>query len=107
MTMASDEHVATALRELAKALLEGSRNSASAAHGDSLPEEPDGDRRKRLKSLSEQVQAMANNPRAATYLGFEGAWKQARELGAEVPSEITIAVASAFMQRPHVRSRIK
>ena len=105
--MASDEHVATALREFAKALLEGSLTSASAAHGNSLPEEPDGDRHKRLKSLSEEVQAMANNPQAATYLGFEGAWKQARELGAEVPTEIIMSVASAFVQRPHVRSRIE
>ena len=47
--MASDEHVATALREFAKALLEGSRNSARTAHGNPLSEERQRDRRKRFE----------------------------------------------------------
>jgi hypothetical protein len=82
--------------------LQLSRNRT--ASGEPSFEEQEGERRKRLNSLSEQVHVMANNPRTATYLGFERVWKQARDLGVEVPSEITMAVASAFMQRPHPTS---
>jgi hypothetical protein len=99
--MASDEHVATALRAFAKALLQGSRVSGA------LSEEQEAVRRKHLEGLSKSAQVLAVNPRAATYLGFERIWKEARELGVEVPSEITMAVASAFMQRPHIRARIE
>jgi hypothetical protein len=101
--MASDEHVATALRAFAKALLQGLRNGA--ANG-GPPSQQERERGKQLKVLSERVEAMANNPPTATYLGFEGVWKEAQQLGVEVTSDITIAVASAFMQRPHVSSRI-
>jgi hypothetical protein len=104
--MASDGHVATALQAFAKALLQASR--IRTPNGDPSFEEQEGERRKRLNSLSAQVQVLANNPRAATYLGFERVWKEARELDVEVPSEITMAVASAFMQRlPYVSSRIE
>jgi hypothetical protein len=58
-----------------------------------------------LKGLSERVQAMANNPQAATYLGFQDIWNEAQQLGVEVPRQITMAVASAFMQRPHVKTQ--
>ena len=75
--MASDEHVATALKEFATALLQGSRDGA--ANGDPLSQKRQGERLKQLKGLSERVQAMANNPQAATYLGFEGIWKEGRE----------------------------
>jgi hypothetical protein len=103
--MASDEQVATALRAFADALMQSSRNSGTS--GGPLSEEQKVKRRNRLKSLSERVQAMANNPPTATYLGFEDIWKEAQQLGVEVTSEITIAVASAFMQRPHVSARIE
>jgi hypothetical protein len=102
--MASDEHVATALKEFATALLQGLRDGA--ANGDPLSQKRQGERLKQLKGLSERVQAMANNPQAATYLGFEGIWKEAQQLGVEVPTEITMAVASAFVQRPHLSSRL-
>jgi hypothetical protein len=99
--MASDEHVAAALRAFAKALLQGSRINA-------VTDGPlSAGRREQLEGLSKRAQVMAVNPRAATYLGFERIWKEARELGVEVPSEITMAVASAFMQRPHTGSRIE
>jgi hypothetical protein len=100
--MASDEHVATALKEFARALLQSSRDGA--ANADPLSQKRQGERLKQLKGLSERVEVMANNPQAATYLSFEGIWKQAQQLGVEVPREITMAVASAFMQRPHVSS---
>ena len=101
--MASDELVATALRAFAKALLQGLRNGAENG---GLVSEQERVRGEQLKDLSERVQAMANNPQAATYLGFEGVWKEAQQLGVEVTSDITITVASAFIQRPHVSSRI-
>jgi hypothetical protein len=102
--MASDEHVATALRAFAKALLQGLRNST--ANGGPLSEQGR-ERGEQLKGLSDRVRAMANNPQAATYLGFEGIWNEAQQLGVEVPREITMAVASAFIQRPHVSSRVE
>jgi hypothetical protein len=103
--MASDEHVTTALQAFAKALLQGARNRTP--NGDPSFEEHKEERRQRLNGLSAQVQVMANSPRTATYLGFERVWKEAREMDVEVPSEITMAVASAFMQRPHVSARIE
>jgi hypothetical protein len=102
--MASDEHVATALRAIAKALLQGLRNST--ANGYPLSEQERA-RGKQLKGLSERVETVANNPQAATYLGFEGIWREAQQLGVEVTSDITIAVASAFVQRPHVSSPVE
>jgi len=95
--MASDEHVATALKEFARALLQGSRDGA--ANGDPLSEERQGERRQQLKGLSERVEAIASDPSTATYLGFAAVWTEAQRLGVEVPREITMAVASAFMQR--------
>jgi hypothetical protein len=53
--VASDEHVATALRAFADALIQGWRNGGTS--GGSLSEEHE--RRNRLKGLSERVQAMA------------------------------------------------
>jgi hypothetical protein len=103
--MASDEHVATALRAFADVLMRCSRNGSGKDDG-TLSEEQRVERGKQLKGLSERVQAMANNPQAATYLGFEGVWKEAQELGVEVTSDITVAVASAFLQRPHVSSHV-
>jgi hypothetical protein len=88
------------LRAFAEALMQGWRNTG--ASGGPISDEQKVERRKRLKGLSDRVQAMAANPQAATYLGFEGIWKEAQELGVEVLSEITMAIASAFMQRPHV-----
>jgi hypothetical protein len=85
--------------------MQGSRNGGAV--GGTLSEEQKVERRKRLKGLSDRMQAMAANPSAATYVGFEGVWKEAQELGVEVPSEITMAVASAFVQRPHVSSRVE
>ena len=102
--MASDEHVAAALKEFATALLQGLRDGA--ANGDPLSQKRQGERLKQLKGLSERVQAMANNPQAATYLGFQDIWNEAQQLGVEVPTEITMAVASAFVQRPHLSSRL-
>src|SRR4029078_13519038 len=96
--MASDEHVAKALKDFGRALVQGSRDGA--ANGGPLSEERQGERRKQLKGLSARVETMASDPSTATYLGFEGVWKEAQELGVEVPREITMAVASAFMQRP-------
>ena len=97
--MASDEDVATALKDFARALLQSSSEGAPA---NPLSEERQGERRKQLKGLSERVEAMASDPSTATYLGFAAVWTEAQELGIEVPREITMAVASAFMQRPHV-----
>ena len=51
--MACDEHVATALREFAKALLEGSRNSARTAHGNPVSESGSETAANGLKGLSE------------------------------------------------------
>jgi hypothetical protein len=101
----ADEHVATALRAFADALIQGSRNNGTS--GGPLSEEQKVERRKRLRGLSDRVQAIAAKPCSATYLGFESIWKEAQELGVEVPSDITMAVASAFMQRPHVSARIE
>src|SRR5262245_40638244 len=95
--MASDEHVATALKEFARAILQGSRNGA--ADGGALSEERQGERRKQLKGLSERVEAMAGDPSTATYLGFAAVWTEAQELGIEIPRKITMAIATAFMQR--------
>src|SRR6516164_4970143 len=64
--MASDELVATALRAFAKALLQGLHNGAENG---GLVSEQERVRGEQLKDLSERVQAMANNPQAATYLG--------------------------------------
>ena len=63
--MASDEHVATALRAFADALMQGTRNGG--AGGGALSEEQKIERRKGLKGLSERVQARAANPNAATW----------------------------------------
>ena len=79
---------------------------ATARKNGGLVSEQERVRGEQLKDLSERVQAMANNPQAATYLGFEGVWKEAQQLGVEVTSDITITVASAFIQRPYVSSRI-
>ena len=92
--------MATALRAFAKALLQGSR--INAVTDGPLSEEQKARRREQLEGLSKRTQVIAVDPSADTYLGFEGIWKEAQELGVEVPSEITMAIASAFMQRPHV-----
>jgi hypothetical protein len=85
--MASDEHVATALKEFATAHLQGSRDGA--ANDGPLSERRQGERDKQLKGLSERVEAMATDLSPATYLGFAAVWTEAQELGVEVPSEIT------------------
>jgi hypothetical protein len=105
MTFDGATNVATALKAFADALMQGWRNSG--ASGGPISDEQKVERRKRLKDLSDRVQAMAANPQAATYLGFEGIWKEAQELGVEVPSDVTMAVASAFLQRPHVSPSIE
>jgi hypothetical protein len=38
-------------------------------------------------------------------MGFAAVWTEAQGLDVEVPTEITMAVASAFTQRPHASSR--
>src|ERR1700686_1646613 len=102
--MASDEHVATALRAFAKALMQSSHANMS---GDApLSGDQDAVRRKRLQDLAAGVQAMAASPRAATYQGFDSTRREAQELGAQVASEILINVASAFRRRPSASRRI-
>jgi hypothetical protein len=61
--MASDEHVATALRAFADTLMQGSRDSGTS--GGPLSEEQKVERRKSLKALSELVYPMAANPSAS------------------------------------------
>ena len=102
--MASDEHVASALRAFAKALLQSSH--VNLTRDALLSEDQDAVRRKRLQDLSARVQAMAASPRTATYQELDSTRREAQELGAEVANEILIGVASAFMQRPYPSSHI-
>jgi hypothetical protein len=99
--MASDNHVATALTAFAN---EVRRNSRFEPGETTLltPEQAD-IRLRRLEELATEAEALAANPRAATYQGFERILNQVRELGAAPSGEIVIGVASAFMQRPHFR----
>lgn len=102
--MASDEHVATALRAFAKALMQSSHANLT---GDALlSKDQEAVRRKRLQDLSARVQAMAASPRNATYQEFDSIRREAQELGADVASDILIGVASAFMQRPYPSSHL-
>ncbi|MFI5012614.1 MAG: hypothetical protein ACHQAY_09720 [Hyphomicrobiales bacterium] len=59
-------------------------------------------RRRRLEELANEIDTLAANPRAATYQRFELILQQVQELGVSTAREIIIAVASAFMQRPHI-----
>jgi hypothetical protein len=97
--MASDEHVAAALGEFAQELARSSRKEVRA----STPKQSRAGEQ-RLKALSEMARAMARDPRTATYLAFDAILNEAQRLGAEVDHEITIRVASAFVQRPHFRA---
>jgi hypothetical protein len=100
--MASDDHVATAQDAFAKEI---ARNSRTDLGGGGLltPDESEF-RRHRLQKLAIDVQAMAASPRSATYKVFEQILQQAQGLGAKIEGETIIAMASAFMQRPHVRA---
>jgi hypothetical protein len=96
--MSSDGHVAAALYAFAKDIRRKADPSRGAARSHSNGES----RRHKLEQLAAQAEGMAANPRKATYQGFERILKQAEEFGAPPERDIVIAVASAFMQRPHV-----
>jgi hypothetical protein len=99
--MASDDHVAAALHAFAKEVM---RSSRADPVGDAVLSDQEADvRRRRLHQLATDAEDMAARPQLATYQAFEQILKEAQELGAQVEPETIIPVASAFMQRPHVR----
>ncbi|MGC1576481.1 MAG: hypothetical protein WA813_10240 [Beijerinckiaceae bacterium] len=98
--MASDEHVTAALADFAKEVMRGSREYVGT--GRILSLDQGAIRRRRLQELATEAEAMATNPRAATYRAFERSLREVQELGVQIESETIIRVASAFMQRPHV-----
>jgi hypothetical protein len=99
--MASDNDVAAALTAFAHEVRRSSRLEPGATPL-LTPEQAD-IRCRRLEELAVEAEALAANPRAATYQSFERILNKVRELGAAPPGEIIIGVASAFMQRPHFR----
>jgi hypothetical protein len=54
------------------------------------------------RSWQPKAEAMATNPRAATYRAFERSLREVQEFGVQIESETIIRIASAFMRRPHV-----
>ncbi|SDR59111.1 hypothetical protein SAMN05444161_7019 [Rhizobiales bacterium GAS191] len=58
------------------------------------------------RNLAAEIEALAANPRAATYQGFERIQYQVWELGASPAEEIAIGVATAFLQRPYIRPKL-
>ena len=96
--MGSDDDVATALGEFAKELGRQSRKEL----GTRTPVQSSA-REQRLRALSDMARTMASNPRTATYQAFDIIWNEAQRLGVELDREITISVASAFVQRPRFR----
>jgi hypothetical protein len=101
--MASDDHVAAALDAFAKEITRNSR--ADLGGGGLLTPQESEFRQQRLQKLAADAQAMATSPRSATYKAFEQTLQRAQELGAKIEGDTIIAVASAFMQRPHVKGR--
>jgi hypothetical protein len=98
--MASFENLAAALREFAKEVSRNSRGDLGG--GGILSCQEDDLRRRRLQGLAAEAEAMAADPRTATYLGFDEILKQVQQLHGQPESETIIRVASAFVQRPHV-----
>jgi hypothetical protein len=80
----------------------GATVSATFGTGRILSLDQEAIRRRRLQELATEAEAMATNPRAATYRAFERSLREVQELGVQIESETIIRVASAFMQRPHV-----
>jgi hypothetical protein len=96
--MASDDDVAAALGEFAQELGRHSRKKVRAP----TPLQNRA-QQQRLKALSEIARTMAGSPCTATYQAFDIIWNEAQRLGVELDREITISVASAFVQRPRFR----
>jgi hypothetical protein len=99
--MASDDHVAAALKVFTTEVRRISRIELDEG-GALSPAESDR-RRLRLKELANEAEALAAEPRAATYQRFAQILSQVQELGASPAAEVIIDVASAFLQRPYVR----
>jgi hypothetical protein len=96
--MASNDDVAAALSEFAQRLARHSQRRTRP----STPGQIDA-REQRLWALSEMARTMACSSHMATYQAFDTILKEAQRLGAELDPEITIRVATAFVQRPQVR----
>jgi hypothetical protein len=100
--MTFDDDIASALTSFAMAV----RQAAEAHFLGFLSASEAKVRRRLLQDVAKDAEALAQEPRTATYQAFERLLTKAQGLGASIASEPIIAVGSAFINRPYARPKL-